>query len=129
MFSLYESIFFALSNKANVKHYEQKYNWDCGHTCLRMVIHYCDIQKSVDDALIDLEELHVLEKPLWTIDLYAYLMKQGVVATFHTLCADGVTADHEAIDWYQNTNLVEDKERVKVLFNMAVDEAWPVHEV
>ena len=130
LFSLYDSIFFALCTKANVEHVEQNFDWDCGHSCLKMVIQYCDnIDADRTDMDEDLATLIQLQKPLWTVDLFAYLLRHGISASFHTLCASGVTSQHESIEWYQSTSLVDDACRVKQLFQLAAEEQWPVYEV
>jgi hypothetical protein len=126
---MYESLYFALSTKPDIEHHEQCYDWDCGQTCLKMVLGFCDIQRDMADALIELEDLNKYEKPLWTIDLFVFLKNQGVSASFHTLCPSGVSAHHEDIAWYQSTNLVSDAQRVRHLFALSVDKKWPVIEV
>jgi len=133
-FSLYESVYYAMSSKPAVEHVEQLADWDCGHTCLRMVIQFyhndsgSEIQQQLWSALQALDELSKSEKPLWTIDLFVYLRTQGVVASFHTVCATGSITQHADIEWYRNTNLVDDSTRVSELFKLAAMEKWPVQE-
>lgn len=129
LFSLYERLFFALTTKADVQHIQQQFHFDCGHTCLKMVIQYCDIPCDKADAFNDIDALVQFRKPLWTIDLYTYLMQHGVNASFYTLCVSGVTSNHESIEWYQGTSLLEDAHRVKSLFKQGVEEQWPIFEV
>jgi hypothetical protein len=129
-FSLYESAYFYLTTKAEIEHHEQQFDWDCGHTCLTMVIYFCDMKRDISDAQNDLFKLtQQSQKPLWTIDLFVFLMEQGVGACFHTLCPRGVAAHHEAMEWYQRTGLAGDARRVGEQFRRASEEEWPVLEV
>lgn len=129
IFSIYESLYYFLTTKPDVEHFEQLYDWDCGHTCLQMVIQYCDTSHDITQALDDLETLKGPQKPLWTIDLFAYLARHGVKASFYTVCATGIDTHHQNIEWYQSTSLMGDTDRVHALFLQAAREKWPVFEV
>ena len=142
LFSLYESAFFALATKREVPHVEQDHTWDCGHSCLRMVM--LSLGSGVSDGVSDgvssggprdvtnalhtLEELTHSHKPLWTIELLAYLHTHGVDATLHTTCV-GTGSHHECIEWYRESSMVEDAARVAALFERASEEEWSVRKV
>jgi hypothetical protein len=94
-----------------VKHFKQKSNWDCGVTCLRMLIDYHH-----DDLLLFERLLHSYEcnQSTWTIDLLHLLHQADIQAVLYTITI-GCSSNYENVPYYE-TLIDRDRERVEKLF-------------
>lgn len=95
-----------------IKHIKQQSNWDCGVTCLKMLIDYYHFDLPSFDRLLDSYECN---NSTWTIDLLYLLHKSGIQATLHTITI-GCSPTYENVPYYE---ILLDKDRVRVnkLFN------------
>lgn len=95
-----------------VKHFKQQSNWDCGITCLRMLINYYH-----DDDLNLLENLlktYQCNQSTWTIDLLHLLHQLNIQAYLYTLTV-GCSVEYDHTPYYENL-IGKDRERVEKLF-------------
>ena len=69
-------------------HVRQEHNWDCGVACLHMSLRWWFGDKVHDQQLeLDSEEYEGKESPLWTIDIFLSLIKNGADdAVMFTTC-------------------------------------------
>ncbi|CAF2128126.1 unnamed protein product [Rotaria magnacalcarata] len=94
-----------------VKHIKQQFNWDCGVTCLRMLIDYYHLDSSLFDRLLDSYECN---QSTWTIDLLHLLHQSGIDAILHTITI-GCSSSYDNVPYYE-TLIRKDRERVDTLF-------------
>ncbi|CAF5101143.1 unnamed protein product, partial [Rotaria magnacalcarata] len=94
-----------------VKHIKQQFNWDCGVTCLRMLIDYYHLDSSLFDRLLDSYECN---QSTWTIDLLHLLHQSGIDAILHTITI-GCSSSYDNVPYYE-TLIRKDRERVDKLF-------------
>jgi hypothetical protein len=94
-----------------VKHLKQNSNWDCGITCLRMLIDYYHYDLSLFEELLSRYECN---KSTWTIDLLHLLHQSNIEAILHTITI-GCSSAYENIPYYENL-IDKDRERVEKLF-------------
>jgi len=94
-----------------VKHLKQKSNWDCGITCLRMLIDYYHYDLSVFENLLHSYECN---KSTWTIDLLHLLHQSDIQAILYTITI-GCSSTYENVPYYESF-IDEDRERVEKLF-------------
>lgn len=112
---------------ADVPHIQQESSWDCGVACLQMVLTWSRISDcDTVSSLLELKSHNDWSKPLWTIDIFCFLMESGVDATFYTRCL-GTGAHHQSIDWYTK-NMGDDDVRVQELFDKATSNCWPIEK-
>lgn len=76
-------------------HVFQREHWDCGIACCAMVLKWLNIP---------LEELYqhdiaTRKSPLWTIDLFLFLIEHSVNADMYTITL-GFDTHHSNYDWY-----------------------------
>ncbi|CAF3733520.1 unnamed protein product [Rotaria sp. Silwood1] len=95
----------------SVKHIKQKSNWDCGITCLRMLIDYYHLDLLKFEYLLSSYECN---QSTWTIDLLHLLHQSGIHAVLYTLTI-GCSSDYDNTPYYQ-TLIHKDRERVNKLF-------------
>ena len=113
-----------------VQHVQQEYSWDCGIACVKMVVLHCiKNEDKLLEALCALKYLGGGNKPLWTIELFAFLREYGVDAEFFSKCLDGVSSHHKRIEWYRQTEGVNDSDRIAELFLTVRMENWPIAKV
>jgi len=94
-----------------VKHFEQKSHWDCGITCLRMLIDYYHHDLLTFDHLLHSYECN---KSTWTIDLLHLLHQSDISAVLYTITI-GCSSTYDNIPYYE-TFIDKDRERVEKLF-------------
>lgn len=95
----------------SVKHFQQKFHWDCGITCLRMLIdYYHEDLKSFDNLL----ENYECNQSTWTIDLLHLLHQLNIHANLYTKTI-GCLSTYDDVPYYENL-IVKDRERVEKLF-------------
>ena len=94
-----------------VKHIRQQSNWDCGLTCLRMLIDYYKLDLSSSNHLIESYECN---KSTWTIDLLYLLHQLGIHAALYTKTI-GCSPIYEDVPYYEGL-IHRDRERVDKLF-------------
>ena len=60
-------------------HVGQKHNWDCGVACLEMCLRWWRVTKpDLPISGVNIVEFDNTESPLWTIDIFISLHKNGV---------------------------------------------------
>jgi hypothetical protein len=101
-----------------IKHLKQNSNWDCGITCLRMLIDYYHLDLSLFEHLLDSYDCN---QSTWTIDLLHLLHQSGIPAVLHTLTI-GCSSTYENTPYYESF-INNDRERINKLF---LDEASDV---
>lgn len=101
-----------------VKHVKQQSDWDCGVTCLKMLIDYYHLDLSLFNNLLESYECN---NSTWTIDLLYLLHQSGIHAVLHTITI-GCSSKYEDTPYYQRS-IPTDQERVNKLF---VDKASDV---
>jgi hypothetical protein len=94
-----------------VQHREQKFDWDCGITCLRMLIDYYHLDTSAFERLL---ESYDCNKSTWTIDLLHLLHRAGIDASLHTITI-GCSSSYVDVPYYESL-IDRDRERVTRLF-------------
>eukprot|EP00752_Nemacystus_decipiens_P001296 g1288.t1 len=93
-------------------HVSQSCQWDCGVSCVQMVLRGLGREAERSSLLASLGT-----RSVWTIDLAMLLHRQGVRFTYGTRTA-GVTEAYSAIDFYRD-NFDRDAPRVQALFKAA----------
>eukprot|EP00903_Cladosiphon_okamuranus_P007226 g7014.t1 len=93
-------------------HVSQSCQWDCGVSCVQMVLRGLGREAERASLLASLGT-----RSVWTIDLAMLLHRQGVRFTYGTRTA-GVTEAYSAIDFYRD-NFDRDAPRVQALFKAA----------
>jgi hypothetical protein len=96
----------------SVQHCRQQYNWDCGITCLRMLVDHYQLDHAVFEQLLC---AHDCNQSTWTIDLLHLLHQLGVRAVLHTITF-GCSTNYDSLPYYQQF-IVQDRERVNRLFD------------
>ncbi|XP_060806786.1 protein GUCD1 isoform X2 [Amyelois transitella] len=100
----------------NIPHYQQRFHWDCGVTCVLMLLENNDRQQLLDNfAEICREE--GFGQSTWTIDLCYLLKRFGVPHTMYTTMV-GVNEDHKKQNYYSKI-ITLDRERVQRRFAQA----------
>ncbi|CAF0893176.1 unnamed protein product [Rotaria sordida] len=94
-----------------VKHLKQQSNWDCGITCLRMLIDYYHLDLSSFEYLLSSYECN---ESTWTIDLLHLLHQLNIHAILYTITI-GCSSTYNNTPYYQ-TLIDKDRERVDKLF-------------
>lgn len=109
-------------------HILQMHSWDCGLSCVGMVLKYiepCYSNMTSDQILNKLYSLDLVrrqpETPLWTIDLFHILIGLNVNVTMYTSCIKGVDKHHFNIDWYVDCKVASDSSHVISQFNKAFE--------
>ncbi|XP_018572864.1 protein GUCD1 isoform X1 [Anoplophora glabripennis] len=101
-----------------LSHYKQKYNWDCGVSCVLMVLS----RKNRHEFLKNFAHICKSEgfnKSTWTIDLCYLLKKYNVEHVFYTITL-GVHEGYRGNSFYNNV-LTKDEHRVKTKFKDAAN--------
>jgi hypothetical protein len=94
-----------------VKHFKQKSDWDCGVTCLKMLIDYYHLNLSTFEQLL---RTYQCNKSTWTIDLLHLLHQSGIPAVLHTITI-GCSSAYADTPYYEKL-IDKDRERVNRLF-------------
>src|SRR5690349_17785140 len=95
-----------------IKHLKQKSNWDCGITCLRMLIDYYHYDLSLFEQLLNSYECN---NSTWTIDLLYLLHQLNIHGILHTITI-GCSSTYENVPYYE-TLINKDRSRVEKLFS------------
>jgi len=104
----------------------QARSWDCGIACTTMALNWCAqgpdalSRETLDTTPMDAPA----ETPLWTIDMYCFLKRRGVAASFST-AVPGINASHTSLAWYA-PHIEADRVRVEAMFEQARAAAWTV---
>ena len=72
-------------------HFKQKSNWDCGLTCLQMVLSYLEIPWDEETLKQQLNT-----KSVWTIDLM-FLLQTYDVSYIYTTAYKGIQSDYQGL--------------------------------
>lgn len=102
----------------------QHSNWDCGLACCGMAAKWLQRHDVYERLLLD--DMSLLETPLWTIDIYCFLRGHGVNARMQTLCM-GIEPSHYEISWYQK-HIHIDVARVNSKFDLASQSGWDIEK-
>jgi hypothetical protein len=94
-----------------VKHHKQKFNWDCGITCLRMLIDYYQDDSTTFEQLL---KSYQCNQSTWTIDLLYLLHQLNIRAILYTITI-GCSPTYENVPYYE-TFIDKDRERIDRLF-------------
>eukprot|EP00038_Savillea_parva_P008901 m.179934 g.179934 ORF g.179934 m.179934 type:complete len:341 (-) comp14886_c0_seq1:220-1242(-) len=102
-----------------VPHLQQKYTWDCGHACARMIVRAVTGQDISYADVMDVGKQYGVgsSETLWTIDLCYILKHYGVRHRFYTE-STGVESTLKSKDFYAKT-FEADCVRVTGLFERA----------
>lgn len=101
----------------HLPHFKQKYNWDCGISCVLMVL-------AVEDRQVLLKNLNSIckeegfHRSTWTIDLCYLLKRFKVKNAFYTITL-GVHPSYWENSFYNHV-LIKDEERIRNKFKEAV---------
>lgn len=100
-----------------LRHYKQRYNWDCGLSCILMLLDEGDMNHFLDnfEAICNEEGFH---QCTWTIDLCYLLKKFGIRHKFYTITM-GVHMGYQGQQYYDRI-LEKDKDRVNLRFQNAL---------
>lgn len=95
-----------------VRHFKQQSNWDCGLTCLRMLVdfYYHDDLSRFDEIL----RTYQCNESTWTIDLLYLLHQMNIQAKFYTITI-GCSTMYENLPYYEHL-IDQDRQRVNKLF-------------
>lgn len=96
-----------------IQHYKQKFDWDCGITCLRMLVNYYHCDSSIFEQLLSSYQCN---QSTWTIDLLYLLHQLNIRAILHTITI-GCSSTYEHVPYYE-TFIDKDRERVDRLFHL-----------
>ena len=100
-----------------VQHRQQKFDWDCGITCLRMVIDYYQLDASAFELLLHSYDCN---NSTWTIDLLHLLHRAGIDASLHTITI-GCSSSYAEMPYYESL-IEKDRERVSRLFRQEANQ-------
>jgi hypothetical protein len=78
-------------------HVCQTENWDCGVACCAMVLKWLEIPLEI----LYNHDIATRKSPLWTIDLFLFLIDASVNANMYTITM-GIDAHHSNYDWYND---------------------------
>ncbi|XP_066249006.1 protein GUCD1 isoform X1 [Euwallacea similis] len=104
-------------------HYKQKSNWDCGISCVLMVLprrHRHHLVKN----LTKISKIEGFNKSTWTIDLCYLLKRFNIEHVFYTITI-GVHEGHRGNSYYHHI-LTKDETRVILKFQEAKENNIPV---
>ncbi|CAH0549546.1 unnamed protein product [Brassicogethes aeneus] len=104
------------SVEIDLNHYQQKYNWDCGLSCVLMVLPKEDREDFLSNfAGICKDE--GFNKSTWTIDL-CYLLKRYKIKHVYYTITFGIHPEHATNSFY-DTILTKDESRINRRFDNA----------
>ncbi|XP_074041706.1 protein GUCD1 isoform X2 [Leptinotarsa decemlineata] len=99
-----------------LSHFKQKYNWDCGVSCVLMVLPEKKKQKFLKN-FTQICENEGFNKSTWTIDLCYLLKKFDIRHVFYTITL-GVHEGYRGNSFYNNV-LNKDEQRITARFKKA----------
>lgn len=94
-----------------IQHYRQTSYWDCGITCLRMIV---DFYREDFKQFENISNTYQCNHSTWTIDLLYLLHQMNIPARQHTITI-GCSSNYEHHPYYENL-IEKDRERVNQLF-------------
>ncbi|XP_022906606.1 protein GUCD1 isoform X1 [Onthophagus taurus] len=99
-----------------LSHYKQRFNWDCGLSCVLMILPQADREKLLENFNAICKE-EGFNKSTWTIDLCYVLQRFDVPHKFYTTTL-GVHPGYRGNSFYQSV-LTKDEKRVNRKFEKA----------
>ncbi|KAF5290113.1 hypothetical protein FQA39_LY14894 [Lamprigera yunnana] len=107
-----------IPNESYIKlcHSKQRYNWDCGISCILMVLSHKD-RKTLFKNLLTICKEEGFNRSTWTIDLCYLLQRFKVSHEFYTVTV-GVDPGYRSNTFYNNV-LAKDEDRVRKRFKEA----------
>lgn len=96
-----------------IKHLQQTSHWDCGVTCLRMLV---DFYHEDFDHFQRVLDSYQCNQSTWTIDLLHLLHQMNIHAILHTITV-GCSSTYEHHPYYEDL-IDQDRERVNRLFEL-----------
>ncbi|KAB7506917.1 Protein GUCD1 [Armadillidium nasatum] len=102
----------------NLHHVKQKYTWDCGISCIMMVLDEATKNYFVDNFVTVCKE-EGFEESTWTIDLAYLLCRFGIKHLYKTITI-GVHPDLSSESFYRNV-LNKDQQRVVNRFKFSAN--------
>jgi hypothetical protein len=108
----------------------QQKDWDCGVACLYMVLKWSDFHsiKKVNLSLIDNHEICRRETPLWSLDLFLFLVELDLNVSMYTTSL-GVQSHHLSYEWYNNSSVELDKLRLDKQIAYSKTKGLNIYEV
>uniref|UniRef100_A0A1L8DKT4 Putative guanylylate cyclase n=1 Tax=Nyssomyia neivai TaxID=330878 RepID=A0A1L8DKT4_9DIPT len=105
-----------ISTKWDLVHYRQRFDWDCGVSCVLMLLPR-QKRRHFIEKFTEICTEEAFEKSTWTIDL-CYLLKRFGVHHKYLTSTIGVNADYSQHSYYDKI-IVRDRERVDKRFKNA----------
>lgn len=102
---------------------EQRQDWDCGIACCQMILNWVGL----NPRIIVQDEIFFRFTPLWTIEIFMFLLKQQLNVQMYTVSI-GTQPHHQDCDWYKET-LDNDEIRINSLFEIARKNSLPIRTV
>ncbi|XP_053617807.1 protein GUCD1 isoform X1 [Plodia interpunctella] len=100
----------------SIPHIQQRFHWDCGVTCVLMLLDQHQRQQFLDNFTEICQE-EGFKQSTWTIDLCYLLMRFGIPHTMYTTMV-GVNENHKKQNYY--SKIIDlDRERVQRRFAQA----------
>ena len=90
----------------------QSYNWDCGISCIKMVINHAFKR---DDEALTIDYYNKYKTSLWTVDIFYELKCLGFEIEYCTLHIGAREDLFNLYDYYKHQ--IHDKERAISVFN------------
>lgn len=86
-------------DKQNVTHFKQRFNWDCGISCILMILPEHDRHHFLNnfDSICKAENI---EKTTWTIDL-CYLLKRFNIQHNYFTKTLGIHSEYKEQSYYE----------------------------
>ena len=95
----------------DIPHRQQQSDWDCGMTCLEMIIDFYQLHSASTENIL---RSYQCNQSTWTIDLLHLLHQVGIPSTLHTRTI-GCSAEYNNVPYYQSL-IDQDRQRVDRLF-------------
>uniref|UniRef100_A0A1B6C5R9 Protein GUCD1 n=1 Tax=Clastoptera arizonana TaxID=38151 RepID=A0A1B6C5R9_9HEMI len=109
----------------NLLHHQQRWNWDCGLSCVMMILPPLKRQIFLESFQTICQESK-FNKSIWTIDL-CYLLKRFDVRHIYTTVNFGVREEFKELSFYKEA-LMKDKARISHLFEEAENNGITIHK-
>ncbi|KAK7874377.1 hypothetical protein R5R35_007839 [Gryllus longicercus] len=106
-------------------HQKQRFNWDCGVSCVQMVLSP-DLRTELHNNFNEVCREEGFNKSTWTIDLCYLLLRYGVKHCFCTITL-GINPGYETQSFYSKV-LRKDERRVMQRFSEAKERGIDVQE-
>lgn len=96
-----------------IPHRRQQSDWDCGMTCVQMLIDFYRIQSTSNDEIL---RSYQCNQSTWTIDLLHLLHQVGIPSTLQTMTI-GCANEFNNLSYYRSL-IDQDRQRVNKLFEI-----------